>query len=232
MSLENRQKVLIVAAHPDDEVLGAGGVMAKHAQKGDEVFSLIIGDGITSRYEESELNKDSIRKQVETIKEHCLAAGKILGVKNTTVLGNYCCRFDQRPILDITKAIEKEIARVKPSIVYTHNDFDVNNDHGIVFKAVLTATRPSPGFCVKRVLTFEVLSSTEWGFHAEFRPNVYEDISPTIHKKIEAMRAYESEVREFPHARSFEAIKILAQKRGAEVGLNYAECFKLIRDVR
>lgn len=227
-----RQKVLVVAAHPDDEVLGAGGVMAKHVQKGDEVFSLIIGDGITSRYEENELNKDSVRTQVEAIKGHCLAAGKVLGVKNTTVLGNYCCRFDRRPILDMTKAIEKEITRVKPDIVYTHNCSDVNNDHGIVFKAVLTATRPSPDFCVKKLLTFEVLSSTEWGFHAEFRPNVYEDISSTIHKKIEAMKVYESEVREFPHARSLEAIKILAQKRGAEVGLNYAECFKLIRDVR
>ncbi len=232
MSLENHQTVLVVAAHPDDEVLGAGGTMAKHAQKGDDVFTLIVGDGITSRYEESELGKDFIKKQVNTIKKHCLSAGNILGVKKTTVLGNYCCRFDQRPLLDITKAIEKEIARVKPGIIYTHNSFDVNNDHGIVFKAVLAATRPSPGFCVKKILVFEVLSSTEWSFHAEFRPNVYEDISSTIHKKIEAMKVYESEVREFPHARSLEAIKILAQKRGAEVGLNYAESFKLIRDVR
>jgi LmbE family N-acetylglucosaminyl deacetylase len=226
------QKVLVVAAHPDDEVLGCGGTIAKHVEKGDDVFTLIIGDGITSRYAESELDKDYVNKQVNKIKENCLDAAKILGVKEVTIIGNHCCRFDKIPLLDITKLIEKKIGKIKPDVIYTHSPLDVNNDHRIVFKAVLIATRPLPGFCVKKLLAFEVLSSTEWNFYNKFRPNVYEDISQTINKKIEAMESYGHELRDFPHPRSIEAMKILAKKRGCEVGVNYAESFELIREIK
>ncbi len=230
---DKNSKVLVVAAHPDDEVLGCGGTIAKHAARGDDVSILIIGDGVTARYLESELDTDYANKQVNDIKKHCSDAAKILGAKNVTVLGNRCCRFDKVPLIDIIKSIEEKINETHPDIIYTHSPFDVNNDHSIVFKAILSATRPIPfAFCVKTVLTFEVLSSTEWNFHAKFKPNIYEDINSSMDKKIEAMKAYQSEVREFPHPRSIEAIKNLAAKRGSEVGLNCAESFELIRDIR
>lgn len=233
MLSDNKSKVLVVAAHPDDEVLGCGGTIAKHAAKGDDVSILIIGDGVTARYPESELGKDGANEQVDNIKKHCSDAAKILGARDVSILGNNCCRFDKIPLLDIIKLIEEKINETRPDIVYTHSPFDVNNDHGIVFKAILAATRPIPfTFCVKTVLAFEVLSSTEWNFHAKFKPNVYEDISTTMAKKVEAIKAYQGEVRKFPHPRSIEAIKNLAAKRGSEVGVNNAECFELLRDIR
>lgn len=233
MESNKKCKVLVVAAHPDDEVLGCGGTIAKHTANGDDVSILIIGDGVTARYPEDELDGDVAINQVNEIKKHCVDASKVLGVNDVSVLGNHCCRFDRIPLLDIIKSIEEKINEVHPDIIYTHSPHDVNNDHGIVFKAILSATRPiHSSFCVKTVLTFEVLSSTEWNFHAQFKPNVYEDISSTMSQKVRAMGAYKSEVREFPHPRSIEAIKNLAAKRGSEVGLKCAECFELIRDIR
>lgn len=226
------KKILVVAAHPDDEVLGCGGTIAKHVENGDDVFTLIIGDGITSRYSENELCDESVCKQVDRIKSECMQAAKIMGVKNTKVIGNYCCRFDQLPLLNITKVIEKQINEVKPEIIYTHGPFDVNNDHSIVFKAILAATRPASDFIVKKILAFEVLSSTEWNFYTSFKPNVYEDISQTIDKKNAAMMAYSSEIQNIPFPRSIESITVLAKKRGYEVGMNYAEAFELIREIR
>lgn len=226
------KKILVVAAHPDDEVLGCGGTIAKHVLNGDDVFTLIIGDGITSRYSENELYDESVCNQVDKIKSDCIQAAKIMGVKNTKVMGNHCCRFDQLPILNITKEIEQQIFEIKPDIIYSHGPFDVNNDHSIVFKAILAATRPTSKFIVKKVLAFEVLSSTEWNFYSSFKPNVYEDISYTIDTKKAAMMAYTSEIQDVPSPRSIEAITTLAKKRGYEVGMNYVEAFELIREIR
>lgn len=226
------KNILVIAAHPDDEVLGCGGTMAKYVKQGHQVDILIVGDGITARYEEKDLDLPEVQEQVARVNKNAQEAGRILGVRSVTVLGFHCCRFDTVALLSITKAIEEKIREVQPEIVYTQSCVDVNNDHALVFKATLAATRPMLGCCVKQVLAYEVLSSTEWNFYEPFRPNVYEEISEGVEQKIQAMEAYETEARVFPHPRSPESIKILAQKRGIEVGLPYAECFELVRDVR
>lgn len=226
-------KVLIVAAHPDDEVLGCGATIAKLARKADnEVYTLILGDGITSRYGEDELGTQAVKEQVDRLNKCAIEAGKALGVKETKTYGNLCCRFDTVPILNIIKTIEEEIERIQPRIIYTHWPNDVNIDHKIVHEAVLSATRPLPGSCVKTIFSFEVLSSTDWNFRHRFSPHVYEDVRETLETKVRALQIYETEIRESPHPRSAEGIRSLARKRGIEVGINFAEAFELLRDVR
>lgn len=222
-------KVLVIAAHPDDEVLGCGATIARHVKKGDLVDVLILGDGITARYRENELESTEVKEKVESIKKHAFNANKVLGVNQLQIEGFYCARFDKIPLLNLAKIIEKKIKEFKPDRVYTHNLNDVNIDHGIVYKAVQTATRPTGEDIVKEVFLMEVLSATEWNFSDAFRPDYYIDVSETIQLKVDAIKEYSSEVREFPHPRSDEAIMSLAKKRGSEVGLNCAEAFKVFR---
>ncbi len=223
-------KVLVVAAHPDDEVLGCGATIAKHAKKGDEVEILILGDGITARYEEHELNNPEVLKQVSEINKHALNAGKMLGAKKVELKGFHCGRFDRYPLIDITKIIEKKLNDFKPERVYTHGPVDANNDHKIVFKAVQIATRPiRRNYFVKDVFIMENLSGLEWGFDGSFRPDYYNDVEKTIGLKIKAMQEYSGEKRKFPHPRSDKAIIALSIKRGSESGLDNAEAFKVLR---
>tara|TARA_Y100000034_G_C6905213_1_gene419776 strand:- start:2984 stop:3667 length:684 start_codon:yes stop_codon:yes gene_type:complete len=224
--------ILVIVAHPDDEVLGCGATIAKHAEKGDNVDILIITKGITARYAEDEFNNPKVIEEIRLMNENALQVCKILGTNSVEIAGKDSCRLDKLPLIDITRIIEKKIQTCKPEIIYTHASCDANNDHSLVFKAVQIATRPFPGFCVKKVLLMEILSSTEWNFLENFRPNVYIDVSKTIDKKIQAMRCYETEIREFPHPRSEETIKNLAKKRGSEVGLYCAEAFTLLRSIK
>tara|TARA_Y100000310_G_scaffold115092_1_gene113628 strand:+ start:128 stop:808 length:681 start_codon:yes stop_codon:yes gene_type:complete len=224
-------KVLVVVAHPDDEVLGCGGSIAKHSANKDEVHILALGDGITSRYSQEELDEKEVKLRVESIKKDFFKATKLLGAKSTAIKGYNCCRFDLVPLLDITKIIEEHVKKIQPEIIYTHCPYDVNKDHKVIFDAVLTATRPLPNSCVKKILLFEILSSTEWSFLENFRPNVYIDVSDFIDTKIKAMNLYKGEVRNFPHPRSEKVIKALAEKRGSEVGLQNAEAFQLLREI-
>jgi len=219
-------KILIVAAHPDDEMLGMGGTILKHVNNKDAVSILFLGDGITSR----DINADiePRRRQAKKVAE--LLQAKIAGLEQFP--DN---RFDSVSLLDIVKKIEPVIARIKPNIIYTHHMGDLNIDHRLTAQSVLTACRPQPGFCVKKILGFEVLSSTEWqakdSSHC-FCPTEYTDISKFIEKKIEILKkAYGDELRQFPHPRSAQGVKILAQYRGMEVGYKYAEAFQLIRNL-
>lgn len=225
-------RVLVIAAHPDDEVLGCGATIAKHVRKGDIVDILIIGDGITARYEENELNNPEVIEQVEKIKEEAFKVSKILGVNKLEIKGFYCARFDKMPLIDITKVVEVKLREFRPDRVYTHNKHDSNFDHGIVFRAVQIATRPMADkeWYVKDVFLMEVLSSTEWSFLHAFRPNYYEEVKEEdMQIKINVMDIYQSEAREAPHPRANEIINALAKKRGSEVGVNYAEAFVALR---
>lgn len=222
-------KILVIAAHPDDEVLGCGATIAKHVRRGDVVDVLILGDGVTARYEESELNNPEVLEMVEKIKKDAFNANKVLGVNNLQIEGFYCARFDKIPLLNFAKIIEKKIRDFNPDRIYTHGPNDVNIDHGIVYKAVQTATRPMGNNVVKGIFLMEVLSATEWNFSEAFRPDYYVDVSETVKLKVDAIREYSGEIRDFPHPRSGEAIITLAKKRGSEVGLNYAEAFKVFR---
>lgn len=216
-------KVLVVAAHPDDEVLGAAGTILKHIKSGDSVSLLILGDGATSRGAAAQ-----VKKRTDQAKK----AAKVLGVKKLFLETLPDNKFDSVPLLEIIKKVEAVLNRIKPSIVYTHFSDDLNLDHRLTFQAILTACRPQPGFFVKKILAFEVLSSTEWQEKKgknTFCPTHYNDISGFIDKKIEALEVYADELRPYPHPRSKEGVKILAQYRGLEVGYKYAEAFQLVR---
>lgn len=219
-----KNNILVVAAHPDDEILGVGGTIIKHVKNGDQVNILILGDGETSR------DVGDIEARARQAK----LAGKMLGAKNIILKTLPDNKFDSIPLLQITKEVEAVVQKFKPNIVYTHFAQDLNIDHRLTFQAVLTACRPQPGFCVKKILTFETLSSTEWQTKKKstiFLPTEYHNITGLVDKKIAALSVYKKELRKYPHPRSTNGVKILAQYRGLEVGYKYAEAFEVVRSL-
>lgn len=222
-------KKLIIVAHPDDEILGCGGTIALNSTS-NEIHVLILGEGVTSRNISNHQKEIDIKKLIED----SLRANKVLGVKSVFFEQLPDNKFDTIPLLDIVKIIENYIHKIKPSVIFTHHYGDLNIDHQITNKAVITATRPIGNDIVLRLLACEILSSTEWNFHNQnlsFIPNIYVDISNFIEKKLEAMKCYENELREYPNPRSLKGIRIHAQKRGLEVGFKFAEAFCLIREI-
>lgn len=222
--------ILVVAAHPDDEVLGCGGAMARFATEGNELYTLILGEGITSRY----LKRKCIesKKELNDLKKQIADANQILGVKKTYAYDFPDNRFDTVPLLNIVKNIEEVKAALKPDIIFTHHYGDLNVDHQLTFKAVITASRPIKGETAKSIFSFEVPSSTEWNAPLSpecFKPNYFIDISKTFKIKTRAMSQYKSELRSFPHPRSIEAIETMAKLRGIQVGLKCAEAFEVVR---
>jgi len=221
-------KILIVAAHPDDEILGCGGTIARLTSEGCEAFTLILGEGKTSRVNQP----TDYSVEINSLRIEAEKSNSLIGVKKVFFHDFPDNSFDTVPLLEITKVIEKFKEEIRPDIIFTHYQHDTNIDHRITYEAVITATRPMKDECVKEIYSFEVLSSTEWHFPLSFSPNMFFDISQTIDKKISAMAAYKSELKEYLHPRSLEAIKLNAQCWGMKMGLNYAEAFQLIRDIR
>lgn len=224
--------VLIVAAHPDDEVLGCGGAIARHAAVGDQVQVLIVAEGATSRQDQ----RDRLQAvdQLSALSRAAQEAGSILGAAGVELLDLPDNRLDSVDRLDLTKLVELRIERHQPQVVYVHHAGDVNVDHRRLHEAVVTACRPTPGHPVRRLLSFEVASSTEWqppGSAAAFNANWFVDISDQWQQKREALRAYASEMRPWPHARSLEAVEHLARWRGAQVGVEAAEAFCMLRQL-
>jgi len=224
--------VLVVAAHPDDEVLGCGGTIARLVNEGHNVSIAILGEGITSRYAQREQTDRSLLNILQT---NSRKAADILGVQQLYTFDLPDNRFDSVQLLDVVKIIEGLILSTTPEVVYTQHGGDLNIDHVITFRATLTATRPMLGTSVKTVYAYEVASSTEWAFQKfepHFHPNVFVDIHPTLDVKLQAMRAYETESRVFPHPRSSEVLRAIAQRWGSAVGLYAAEAFELVREIR
>jgi LmbE family N-acetylglucosaminyl deacetylase len=222
-------KILVVAAHPDDEVLGCGGTIARLAKQGHSVSINILGQGLTSRFKRPD-QADS--DELKALHDCSRRAGKLLGAKDVSLFDLPDNRFDTVPLLDVVKNIEDQVQRLQPEVVYTHHSGDLNIDHLISHRAVLTATRPTVGQPVKEIYGFEVPSSTEWAFsqfQPAFSPNFFVDITDTLDTKIEAMKLYKTETREFPHPRSAQALTALAQYRGSSVGMKAAEAFVLLR---
>ena len=215
-------KILIIAPHPDDEVLGSGGTVAKHSKRGDEVYLCIVTKAYTPDWSEEFLKNRT--KEIEK-------ANKILGIKKTHFLNYPTVKLDTFPQKELNEAILKVVDEIKPDVAYIPHKGDLNKDHRLIFESSLVATRPA-NHKVKRILSYETLSETEWGQSIEpFIPNVYVDVSEIFEKKIEAMKAYESELKQCPHPRSLEIIEALAKKRGSEVGVKFAEAFILIREL-
>ena len=225
-------KILIVAAHPDDEVLGCGGTIIRLSQERHELFVAILGEGMTSRYARRE---EADKKLLEELQKKTRDVTTILGAKDAFLYNLPDNQFDTVPMLNIVKIIEELVYRLRPEVVYTQHGGDLNIDHTVTFRATLTATRPMASCPVKDLYAYEVPSSTEWAFqHLEtpFQPNVFVDISATIDTKIRAMQKYDSEARKFPHPRSPEALRSIARRWGSVVGFECAEAFELIRSVR
>ena len=224
--------VLVVAAHPDDEILGCGATMARLAGEGQHVHIAIVGEGITSRHSDRR-NADS--KALQELHQQSEKAASTVGAKEVVLFKLPDNRLDTVPLLDIVKLIETLVEKLKPAVIYTHHPGDLNADHGIVHRATLIATRPMSGSPVRDVFAFEVPSSTEWAFQKvepAFRPNVFVDVSKTLNAKIAAMACYESESRPFPHPRSPEALHAIAKRWGSVVGCGAAESFELVRSIR
>ena len=224
--------IMVIAAHPDDEVLGCGGTIAKHVHDGDEVHVFILAEGMTSR--DDTRDRKGREKDITKLKDMANEAHKVLGTSSTKLLDFPDNRMDSVDLLDVVKVVENEINEKKSEIIYTHHSSDLNVDHRITHQAVFTACRPEPGAIVKKIYCFEVPSSTEW--HAplandSFLPNTFVDISNTLDKKLTALNAYKSEMKPWPHSRSIKAVEHLARWRGASAGFEAAEAFSLSRNL-
>lgn len=221
---------LVVAAHPDDEVLGCGGFIAKMARSGWQVDILILAEGATSR--DNERNRVAHAAELSLLGRAAQEAGKVLGVRAVELHSFADNRMDSITLLDVVKLVEATIARTRPQRVLTHCGGDVNIDHRVVHDAVVAATRPLPGAMVRELLFFETPSSTEWRPPTSlpmFAPAMYVDISDDLEMKLKALRAYVAEMREFPHPRSLEGVTHLARWRGATAGYAAAEAFEVGR---
>ncbi len=230
--------VLIIAAHPDDEVLGMGGTIAKHASRHDNVTIIYMATGITARRESSEQKhtiknipkkiQEDWQQEIEKLRRDAKKSARLLKVKNIKFFDFPDNEMDGIHLLKVVKVIEKEIKSAKPDRIYTNHYGDLNVDHKVVYNATLAACRPA-NFPVKEILSFEVLSSTEWSYPYNFNPNYFINIEKHLEKKISAMKLFVSEIRKFPHPRSSENIKHVARRWGSVSGFNAAEAFELIR---
>ena len=222
-------KVLIIAANPDYDILGCGGYMAKFAKQ-KEIRVIFIAEGSSCRFDEDKIHSKKVQKIISERNNFGVEALQFLGVKNYKFYNLPCGRLDQIPIIEINKIIEREIQSFKPDTIFTHSFYDTNNDHKIIHNSTLIASRPPSASFVKEIFAYEVLSSTEWKFTDVFIPNYFVKVSEEdIDKKWLALKKYKSEIKVFPYPRSEEGIKSLANYRGMQINNKYAEAFKVIR---
>jgi N-acetylglucosamine malate deacetylase 1 len=222
------KKILVIAAHPDDEVLGCGGTIAKLTAEGAEVRVLFLADGVSSR------EPDSANEELVIRRAAANGACDLLGVQKVSFKDFPDNRMDTIALLDVAKVIEAEIASFAPDTIFSHHAGDLNIDHRRIHEATVVACRPQRGFPVKTLLLFEVPSSTEWQLPDTapvFAPNWFVDISTTLDQKMAALDIYKDEMRDWPHPRSMRAVGHLAHWRGACVGVEAAEAFILGRQL-
>lgn len=226
MIVESR-KTLVIVAHPDDETLGAGGTIRRMTDAGTRVDLLVATDGSSAQFGDDMAARGRRNSHLDK-------ACDILGINRCVVLDFPDMRLDTVPHLELNRAIGKVAAEEDYDTILTHHPGDVNKDHEHVFNSVMVVTRPVPGSGIRNLATFFVNSSTEWGapfVNGIFLPNLFVDIDKTIDHKLEALSAYEDEIRPWPHPRSVEAVRFRAQTVGSEVGVGYAEAFQVIRSV-
>jgi LmbE family N-acetylglucosaminyl deacetylase len=219
-------KVLVLAAHPDDELLGLGGTIARHADDGDEVTLCVCSEGATARYEAEVANE---------LQASGRAAAGVLGARAIRFLGMRDQHLDAQPVLTVIQAVEAVVRELRPDVVYTHHWGDVNRDHKIVGEAAMVACRPVGDDYPRAVYLFETPSSTEWSWPdpaQAFVPNYFVDISATLERKLAAMACYATELRPAPHPRSLEALRSRAAYWGQIIGRAHAEPFVVARQVR
>ncbi|MBN1440978.1 MAG: PIG-L family deacetylase [Anaerolineales bacterium] len=217
--------ILVIATHPDDEVLGCGGTIARHASRGDKVDVLVVTRGSSDLYDD---------QQVKTLRKELDAAQAILGVSTVHFLDFPAPKLDLVPTHELADAMAKKIAELRPAATFIPHRGDLHSDHRAVFQAALVAARPIGGRIVRRLLSYETLSETEWTAPVAedaFLPSVFLEISDFLERKKQALAAYRSQLKEFPHPRSLQAVEALARLRGSTVGVPAAEAFQLIREI-
>jgi LmbE family N-acetylglucosaminyl deacetylase len=210
-------RILIFAAHPDDEVLGMGGTIKKLSRQ-NQVHLCVVSEGATAQYVDE--------KMIQIRKESCKKSSKILGITNITFLDFPDMRLDTIPHLEMNKSLEQIISKIKPEMVFTTPNHDLNKDHRIVFDSTLIATRSTTSN-VKEILSYELPGAVK----TPFLHNRYVNISKEIKYKINAFKMYKSEIKNFPHPRSIKAIENLSIQRGIESGLKNAEAFQIIKSI-
>lgn len=218
-------KILVIAPHPDDETIGAGGNIVRHKALGDDVYWCIIAQGYTPPWPEENLRQAS---------EQIASVAKFYGFKKVFRLGFPTVKLNNVSHMELCGALQNVIEEIKPDVVYTTSKNDINLDHRIVYDCTLVATRPLPGNTVKRVLSYEIGYTRHFGVPSGasmFQPNVFVDISEYMEQKLDAMRFYETELLPSPHPRNIENLRLLANERGMCVGYMAAECFELVREM-
>ncbi len=227
-------RILIIAAHPDDEVLGCGGFMSQCMDdKKRDISVLFIAEGNTCRFDKKLIHSSAAVNKIKIRNANAVKALNFFKVKEYEFTNLNCGRLDTYPLIDITKVIEKKIKDFKPKTILTHNFDDNNNDHKIVLRATLNATRPGAQNLVNSILSYEILSSTEWNFLKSFKPNYFIELSKkNLLAKIKGMKYYEDEMRSYPFPRSGEGIKILSSYRGMQSGKELSEAYKIIRYIK
>lgn len=218
-------KVVVFSPHPDDEVLGVGGTMARLAHEGHELFSVIVTKGDSPMFDSA---------SVKQLREEAITASKILGVKTIFLEDFPAALMDTIPHAQLNEALSKVLKEIGPELIFTPVCGDLHLDHRKIFDSVLIAARPSSLSTVKAICAYETLSETNWyapPLTPGFMPNMYVDISGFLEKKLQAMESYQSQLRAFPHERSLESLKALAELRGTAVGFRSAEAFVLLRSI-
>ena len=224
-------RFLVIAAHPDDEILGLGGVLALAKKNKIQVTVLFLGEGVSARFKKDQFKSETFNKAHKIRQQGCLKALNYLDIKNIIFKERYCCRFDSYEILDIVKDVEEVILNEKPTHIFTHNPIEVNVDHRITYQAVETATRPLYGVSFNSIYTYEIPCSGNWVYENQFKPNIYIDITSVWEMKLKAWNFYEGEERPFPFPRSEIGLQTLARYRGMQSGILMAEGLKLVRQI-
>jgi LmbE family N-acetylglucosaminyl deacetylase len=218
-------KILVLATHPDDEVLGCGGSIARHTASGDRVEVLVVTRGTPEKYS---------KEQVDLLRQELEAAHAILGVSKVHFLDFPAPKLDTVPLCELADSLGTALAAAQPEVLYLPHRGDLHSDHRAVFAAAMVAARPIGGNGARRLLCYETLSETEWAapvIEEAFLPTVFVDISDFLEKKKQALACYRSQLKEFPHPRSLQGVEALARLRGSAVGVNAAEAFQLIREI-
>lgn len=214
-------RILVIAAHPDDEIIGCGGTIAKYINEGNEVYVCIVGEGSSGRFPLSENNTEEIREEIKKREEGATNAAKLLGVKDVKLFNLPNLMLYTTIQAKINKLLEEYIEIVKPDIILTHTNHDRNLDHVAVHDSTMIAGRD-----IKKIMAYETVGSSE-----NFKPNLFIDISSTYEIKKKSLNFYGSELRDYPNPRSLEGMEILSKYRGMNVRTNMVEAFELIRSV-